>query len=432
MIIRIKKGSKMSDKHKENYEMAKEAYAAFGVDVDKAIQQVIKTPISIHCWQGDDVSGFEKSGELSGGIQVTGAYPGRARTSKELMQDLGKIIDLVPGKHRINLHAIYAIFEDEIVDRDKLEPKHFEPWVDFAKEKGLGIDFNPTFFSHPMAKDATLSSEDEVVRTFWVNHAKQSIKIANHFATSLNTTCLMNIWIPDGYKEVPADRKMPRERLKKSLDEILSVPYDHEKIQISLESKVFGIGLESYTVGSHEFYMDYAARNDVYCLLDNGHFHPTESVGDKISSMLLFKDKIALHVTRSVRWDSDHVVRLNDELSDISNEIIRNGAENFMIGLDFFDASINRLVAWTIGVRSLQKALLKAALKPQSYLSQLQENRKFSELMMLEEEIKGLPLNAVYDHLCTISGVPSGQECFKALEAYETEILLKRGDAYVD
>ncbi|NLP35651.1 MAG: L-rhamnose isomerase, partial [Clostridiales bacterium] len=288
---------------KERYESAREIYAKLGVDTDQAIKKLSKIPISMHCWQGDDVAGFENKGALSGGIQATGNYPGKARTPEELMADIDKALSLIPGIHRINLHASYAIIEDgEQVDRDQLQPKHFKKWVEFAKERGLGLDFNPTFFSHPNAANATLSSENEVIRKFWIEHGKCCIRISEYFAQELGEPCCMNIWIPDGYKDIPADRTSPRERLKDSLDQILSISYDKSKVYVAVESKVFGIGLESYTVGSHEFYMNYATKNNLLCLLDNGHYHPTESVADKISSMLLFSDKIALHVTRSVRW----------------------------------------------------------------------------------------------------------------------------------
>ena len=314
----------------ERYEAAKESYRNIGVDTDQVLENLKNVPISMHCWQGDDVAGFEGEGALSGGIQATGNYPGKARTPKELMEDIDKAMSLIPGKHRLNLHASYAVFENGFVDRDALEPKHFKKWVEFAKKRGLGLDFNPTYFSHPKAEEATLSSENEEIRQFWIRHGQACLRISEYFAEELGTPCTMNIWIPDGFKDVPADRKAPRARLKDSLDQILAAGYDKEKVNVAVESKVFGIGMESYTVGSHEFYMNYAAKNDILCLLDNGHYHPTEVVSDKISSMLLFSDKVALHVTRPVRWDSDHVVLLDDETKEIAKEIVMNGTEHVL------------------------------------------------------------------------------------------------------
>ena len=412
---------------KERYESAKEIYAKLGVDTDAAIRQLQNIPISMHCWQGDDVGGFEGVGQLSGGIQATGNYPGKARTPQELMADIDKTLSLVPGIHRINLHANYAIFEaGEQVDRDKLEPKHFKKWVEFAKERKLGLDFNPTYFSHPKASDATLSSENEEIRKFWVEHGKCCIKIAEYFAEELGTPSLVNIWIPDGFKDTPADRTAPRARLKKSLDEIIAIPYDHSKVYIAVESKVFGIGVESCTVGSHEFYMNYAAKNNLLCLLDNGHYHPTESVADKISSMLLFSDKVALHVTRSVRWDSDHVVILDDETREIAKEIIRNGSDHVLLALDFFDASINRIAAWVIGMRNMQKALLHALLLPNKKMAQLQNDRQFSELLMLSEEMKLYPAGDVWNYFCEINQVPEREDWFAEVQKYESDVLKNR------
>ncbi len=413
---------------KERYESAREIYAKLGVDTDAAIKKLQSIPISMHCWQGDDVSGFEGAGQLSGGIQATGNYPGKARNPQELMADIDKTLSLIPGKHRINLHASYAIFEDgEQADRDKLEPKHFKKWVEFAKERGLGLDFNPTYFSHPKAADATLSSENEEIRQFWVEHGKCCIRIAEYFATELGTPSLVNIWIPDGFKDIPADRTAPRARLKKSLDEILAIPYDHSKVYVAVESKVFGIGLESYTVGSHEFYMNYAAKNNLLCLLDNGHYHPTESVADKIPSMLLFFDKVALHVTRSVRWDSDHVVLFDDETREIAKEIIRNGSDRVLLALDFFDASINRVAAWVTGMRNMQKALLYALLLPNEKMAKLQEERQLTELMMLSEEMKLYPVGDVWNYFCELSQVPQKEDWFEEIRSYEKDVLSKRG-----
>ncbi len=413
---------------KEKYEAAKEAYAAFGINTDEVIETLKSVPISMHCWQGDDVGGFEGAGELSGGIQATGNYPGKARTPEELMADIDKALSLIPGTHRINLHASYAIFENgEKADRNKLEPKHFAKWVEFAKERGLGLDFNPTYFSHPLAEQFTLSSPDETIRKFWIDHGKCCLKIAEYFATELGTPSLVNIWIPDGYKDIPADRMAPRARLKDSLDQILSIDYDKSKVLVAVESKVFGIGMESYTVGSHEFYMNYAAQNGILCLLDNGHYHPTEMVSDKIPSMLLFNEKLALHVTRPVRWDSDHVVLFDDELKEIAKEIVRNDALNrVIIGLDFFDASINRVSAWVVGMRNMQKALMYAMLTPNKKLAALQNEGNFTELMMMQEELKFYPFADVWNYFCEINGVPAKEDWFKDVVSYEKDVLSKR------
>ncbi len=412
---------------KERFELAKKVYSEIGIDVDKAIDELLDIPISIHCWQGDDVAGFDSLGSLTGGIQATGNYMGKARNPEELMSDIDKVLELVPGKHRINLHANYAIFENgEFADRDKLLPKHFSKWVDFAKKRGLGLDFNPTFFSHEKASEATLSSENEDIRAFWVEHGKACLRITEYFATELNSTSTMNIWIGDGFKDIPANRKAPRERLKKSLDEILSINYNKTIVNVAVESKVFGIGVESYTVGSHEFYMNYAAKNDILCLLDNGHFHPTEQVADKISSMLLFSPKVALHVTRPVRWDSDHVVLYNDEIKEIAKEIIINGHENVIIGLDYFDASINRVSAWVVGIRNLQKALLTALLTPHEKLGDLQKTRQLSELMVVQEEVKMLPVGDVWNFICEKNKVLKDGKWFEEVKKYEQDVLSKR------
>jgi L-rhamnose isomerase len=412
---------------KERYDAAKEVYKAIGVDTDAAISALKEIPISMHCWQGDDVTGFDGAGALSGGIQTTGNYPGRARNPKELMADMDKTLSLIPGKHRINLHASYAIFEEgEWADRDKLEPKHFKKWVEFAKEKEIGIDFNPTLFSHANAENATLSSEDPKIRAFWIDHVKACIRISEYFATEQGNPCTMNIWIPDGFKDIPADRTSPRARLKDSLDQILSMEYDKTKVLVAVESKVFGIGMESCTIGSHEFYMNYASKNDILCLLDSGHYHPTEVVSDKISSMLLFFDKVALHVTRPVRWDSDHVVLFDDETKEIAKEIIRGGSDRVLLALDFFDASINRISAWVVGMRNMQKALLNALLLPNERLAQLQNSRSFTELMMLQEELKLYPIGDVWNYFCEQNGVPAKEDWFKEVATYEKEVLLNR------
>ena len=413
---------------KERYEEAKARYAAIGVDTDAALETLKNVPISMHCWQGDDVGGFDQKGALSGGIQATGNYPGKARTPEELMADIDEALKLIPGKHKINLHASYAIFEDgEWADRDALEPKHFKKWVEFAKERGLGLDFNPTYFSHPKSEPFTLSSPEEEIRTFWINHGKACLRIAEYFATELGQPCLVNIWIPDGLKDVPADRMAPRARLKDSLDQILSIDYDKEKVLVAVESKVFGIGMESYTVGSHEFYMNYAAKNDILCLMDNGHYHPTEVVSDKISSMLLFYDKLALHVTRPVRWDSDHVVLFDDETKEIAKEVVRNNAlDRVMLATDFFDAGINRISAWVVGMRSLQKALLYALVSPNAKLRELQESGQMSELMMMQEELKLYPYGDVWNYFCELNGVPAKEDWFAEVKRYEKEVLSNR------
>ncbi|MBQ6107971.1 MAG: L-rhamnose isomerase, partial [Thermoguttaceae bacterium] len=405
------------------FDSAKELYANIGVDVDAALQKLQNVKISMHCWQGDDVSGFENSGDLTGGIAATGNYPGKARNAEELMADMDKAFSLIPGKHKINLHACYAI-TDEHPDRNELEPKHFQAWVDFAKKRKLGLDFNPTFFSHPKAADGlTLSHPDPGIRKFWIEHGKCCRRITEFFGRELNQLSLDNVWIPDGLKEIPADRLTPRRRLKESLDELFSEQLDPRFIIDSVESKVFGIGLEAYTVGSHEFYMNYAAKTGVLCLLDNGHFHPTENVADKIPSLLLFADKLALHVTRPMRWDSDHVVILNDDLRDIANEIVRCDAlDRVLIGLDFFDASVNRIAAWVIGMRNMQRALLAALLTPHKKLARLQQEGKFYEMMALNEELKTYPLGAVWDHFCEINKVPVREAWLNRVKRYEKDV----------
>ncbi len=411
-----------------NYEAAKKCYAAIGIDTEEVIAKLGEAVISMHCWQGDDVLGFDSEGGLSGGIQTTGNYPGRARTPDELMQDIDKALSLVPGKHKLNLHACYAIFEKgEFADRDALEPKHFAKWVAFAKARGIGLDFNPTCFSHPKAAGLTLSSPDEEIRTFWVNHVKACIRISEYFADETGMPCVMNIWIPDGLKDTPADRIGPRARFKKSLDEILTQPYDKNKVYITLESKVFGIGVESYTVGSAEFTLGYAAANGLVPLMDNGHYHPTEVVSDKISSLLLLNEKLALHITRGVRWDSDHVVRLDDETKEIAKEIVASGRMgDIAMALDFFDASINRIAAWVVGLRSFRKALLSALFTPHATLAALQDSEQFTKLMVLQEELKTMPMGAVWDEFCARQGVEAGAAWFDAVTDYENDVLVKR------
>ena len=413
----------------ENYEIAKQAYAKWGVDVDAAIEKLKNVPISIHCWQGDDIAGFEvNQHELSGGIDVTGNYPGKATNPEELRSDIEKALSLIPGKHRINLHAIYAETNGEVVERDQLEPKHFENWVNWAKENGLGLDFNPTLFSHPKAADGlTLAHPNEEIREFWINHCIVSRKIGEYFGKELGTPALTNIWIPDGYKDIPSDRLTPRKRLKESLDKIFAVESDEKYNLDAVESKVFGIGSESYVVGSHEFYLNYAMKNNKLCLLDTGHYHPTETVSNKLSSMLLFSEKVALHVSRPVRWDSDHVVILDDELKELALEIVRNDAlDRVIIGLDFFDASINRVAAWTIGTRNMIKALLHSMLSPNEYLKQLQEEGNFTERLALMEEFKTYPFGAVWDYYCEKMGVPVKEAWLDEVKTYEQEVLSKR------
>ena len=408
------------------FELAKKQFAAFGVDAEAALERVAKIPVSIHCWQGDDIHGFVGSGELTGGIQTTGNYPGAARNPAELMADFDEVLKLVPGKKRINLHAIYAI-SDKPVEMDKLRYDQFEKWVEYAQARGIGIDFNPTLFSHPMVVDGlTLSSPKKVVRDYWINHVKACRAVSAEIGMRLGTPCLCNLWIADGFKDTPADRLGPRLRLKESLDEIYSVKYPAEYLVDSVESKVFGIGVESYTTGSNEFYQNYAAKSGVCCLLDNGHYHPLEYVSDKIPSLLAFYDKVALHVTRGVRWDSDHVIRLEDEILEIAKEIIRNGAdEKVLIGLDYFDASINRVAAWVTGARNMQRALLIAALQPHAQMKKLQDEAKFTDLLVLSEEIKTLPYGAVWEEYLRRQNTP-GSEWFGEVRKYEKEVLSKR------
>lgn len=412
------------------FEYAKETYEALGIHVDDALSKLAQVPISIHCWQGDDVGGFENVGQaLSGGIQATGDYRGKARTPEELMQDFEKAISFIPGKKRINLHASYAIREQgDTCGRDAIEPKHFAKWVEFAKKNNIGIDFNPTFFSHPMVKGGlTLSSPDDDVRAYWVRHGIACRRIAAYIAKELDGEVLCNVWIPDGLKDIPADRMSPRLRLKESLDKIFEEKLDG--VIDCVESKVFGIGVESYTVGSSEFYLAYASSHSgVYNLLDNGHYHPTEMVSDKIPAMLAFFDKIPLHVTRPVRWDSDHVVLLDDETKEIAKEIVRNDAlERVLIGLDFFDASINRIAAWVIGTRNMQKALLYALLQPHARLRELQDSGQFTELMALSEELKTHPFGDIWEQYCNMQKVPAGMQWMDEIKQYETAVLSRRG-----
>jgi L-rhamnose isomerase len=414
----------------KSYQLAKDQYAALGIDTDKVIAEMANLDISLHCWQTDDVGGFEKpNAELGGGgIQVTGNFPGKAKTIGQMRADLDKVLSLTPGKKRLNLHAIYGEFDGKLVDRDQIEPKHFQGWIDWAKERGMGLDFNCTCFSHPKADDGfTLSSKDEKIRKFWVDHTKRCRTIAAEMGKQLGTPCVHNIWIPDGSKDVPVDRYGMRKQLKKSLDEIFSVKYPKEHLKDAIESKLFGIGSESMVVGSYDFYLGYALQNNKMITLDNGHYHPTEQVGDKISSILLYIDEILLHLTRGVRWDSDHVLTLNDELMLIAQEIIRCKAlKRVCIGLDFFDASLNRIGAYVIGTRSAQMAFMSAMLEPHSDLVRFEEEGKNFERLAFLELLKTKPFGAVWDYYCLISNVPVGEDYIKEIQKYENEVLLKR------
>ena len=414
-----------------SYNEAKQTYARFGVDTDAAIAKLKEIPVSLHCWQGDDVRGFDTDPNkpLTGGIQTTGNYPGRAATPEQLMADIDEVLKLVPGKMKLNLHASYAIFEDgEWADRDRLEPKHFRRWVEFCKERGLGCDFNPTFFSHEKCDPLTLSSPDPETRRFWIDHGRACIRIASYLAEELGEPCVMNIWTGDGFKDVPGDRMGPRLRYKESIDAILAEPYDFTKVKPCVESKVFGIGVEAFTAGSAEFSLSYAAFNRDKCipLMDNGHYHPTEVVSDKIPALLTFFPEIALHVTRPIRWDSDHVVAFDDETREIAKEIVRCGAERVNIALDFFDASINRIAAWVVGTRNLEKALLFALLQPADELKKLQDESRFTELLALQEELKTLPFGDVWTAFCEAEGVPAGYDWMDEVKAYEQKILEER------
>lgn len=413
------------------YESAKEIYAAYGVDTDAAIEKLKSIPVSLHCWQGDDVIGFDHEGGLTGGIQTTGNYPGKATTPQQLMDDLEKAMSLMPGKKKLNLHACYAIFEDgEFVDRDKIEPKHFKKWVDFAKKHDMGIDFNPTFFSHDRVKDGlTLSSPDEETRKFWIEHGRACIRISQYFAEETGVPCVMNIWTGDGYKDVPADRMGPRQRYKESIEAILAEPYDFDKVKPCVESKVFGIGVESYTVGSAEFTLSFAATHDgCMPLMDNGHYHPTEVVSDKIPAMLVFYPEIALHITRPVRWDSDHVVLFDDETKEMAKEIVRcDGLDRVYMALDYFDAGINRISAWVVGFRSWQKALLSAMVTPNEMLKALQDEGDLTKLMVMQEEMKTLPFGDIWSEYCERCGVAGDAEgWFGEVKKYEAEVLMNR------
>lgn len=415
-------------KIEQAFALAKERYAELGVDVDAAIERVNKIQISLHCWQGDDVAGFESAGELTGGILSTGNYPGKARTPDELRSDAEKAFSLIPGTQRFNLHAIYLENNGKKVDRNEIGPENFQGWVDWAKAQKIGLDFNPTFFSHPKAADGlTLSHPCKEIRDFWIEHDKCCRKIANYFGEQLGSPCVVNHWTPDGMKDTPVDRLSPRKRLAESYDEIFSVKYPKENIRDGIESKLFGIGVESYTVGSHEFCMGYAVKNNLLLTLDAGHFHPTECISDKISSASMFVDEILLHVSRGVRWDSDHVVTWNDQMRAIAEELIRNNLiERTYFALDFFDGTINRVAAWTIGTRNAIKALLCAALEPIDALRDLELNMNYTKRLALLEELKSAPFGPVWDYFCEKNDVPVGEKWIAECEAYEKNVLSKR------
>ena len=419
-----------TDKQIQNaYRLAKERYAMLGVDTDQALDTLARIPISLHCWQGDDVGGFESpDAELGGGLAATGNYPGKARNADELRSDLDKAYGLIPGTHRLNLHAIYAETGGQKMERNELRPGHFSRWVDWAKDRGHGMDFNPTCFSHPMAESGfTLSSYDEGIRQFWIEHCIACRKIGEHIGRELGTPCVTNIWIPDGFKDIPVDRKAPRMLLKDSLDKILAEKIDPKYNLDSVESKLFGIGSESYVVGSHEFYLGYAITNNILLCLDSGHFHPTEVISDKLSSVLTFLDEVLLHISRGVRWDSDHVVILSDELQAIAQEIVRGDfLHRVYIGLDFFDASINRVAAWVIGTRNALRALLMALLEPNDQLREMEVAGDYTHRLALLEELKGLPFGAVWDYFCLQQGVPVGISFVDEIRAYEEQELSKR------
>jgi len=411
------------------YEMARDRYAGLGVDTDKALDVLARIPISLHCWQGDDVTGFENTGEgLSGGIAATGNYPGKARNADELRRDLDMTYHLIPGLHRLNLHALYAETGGKRVERNELRPEHFSAWVDWAKANRHGLDFNPSYFSHPKAADnLTLTSYDAGIRQFWIEHGIVCRKIGEHFGRKLGTPCVTNIWIPDGIKDTPADRKTPRLLLKESLDTILAEKIDPKYNLDAVEGKLFGLGSESYVVGSHEFYLSYAVANRVLLTLDAGHYHPTEVISDKLSAVLMFLDEVLLHVSRGVRWDSDHVVTLTDELVAIAQELVRGDyLSRVHIGLDYFDASINRIAAWVIGSRNMLRALLLALVEPTQQLKKMETAGDTTGRLALLEELKGMPFGAVWDYICRRQGVPVGMAFMEEIREYEKREMFKR------
>ena len=410
------------------YQAARERYASLGVDTEQALARLKDIPVSMHCWQGDDIHGLLSSDRpLSGGIQVTGNHPGCARNAAELRRDMDKALSLIPGAKKVSLHAIYAD-TDEKIDLDGIEPRHFASWVDWAKERGLGLDFNPTCFSHPMAESGfTLSSADEGVRSFWVEHCRRARRVGESFGHALGKKCVTNIWIPDGYKDYPADRLAPRERLLRSLDEVFAEPLDEAANLDAVESKLFGIGSEGYVTGSHEFYMGYAVKHNKALTLDAGHFHPTEVVSAKLSAVLLFVSEVLLHVSRPMRWDSDHVVTLDDELLSIAQELARGDFfQRVHIGLDYFDGSINRVAAWVIGMRNMRKALLDARLEPHARLQAFEREGDYTSRLAYLEELKAMPWQAVWDEFCAREGVPVGLGWYEEVRSYEADVLLKR------
>lgn len=414
----------------QSFALAKEQYAELGVDVDRAVERLSAIALSLHCWQGDDVGGFENAGaELGGGLAITGNYPGKGRTPDELRDDLDKTLTLIPGRHRLNLHASYAETGGRRIERNDLAPEHFSRWVEWAKARRLGLDFNPTYFAHPKAASGfTLAHPDEGIRRFWVEHGIACRKIGAHFGHVLGSPCITNVWIPDGYKDTPVDRRSPRERLRRSLDEMFAEPIDPRYNRDAVEPKLFGLGSESYVVGSHEFYLGYAVSSQKILCLDAGHFHPTETIADKISSVLLWLDELLLHVSRGVRWDSDHVVTLTDDLRAIAEELVRGGyLERVHIGLDFFDASINRMAAWVIGARSTLKSLLVALLEPIDTLRQREAAEDYTTRLAMLEESKSLPFAAVWDYYCFQQSVPTGTDWLAEVQAYERDVLSRRG-----
>ena len=419
-----------NDLIQNTYELAKKQYATLGINTEDVLKKMNEVVLSLHCWQTDDVGGFETPGAVlsGGGIQATGSYPGKANSITEMRNDLEKVFSLLPGKQRLNLHAIYGEFDGKIVDRDQIEVKHFQGWIDWCKSHEIGMDFNATCFSHPKAADGyTLSSKNEDIRKFWIEHVKRCRQIAAEIGKQLGTPCIHNTWIPDGSKDIPIDRSGHRILLKKSLDETMAISYPKKFMKDAVESKLFGIGAESMTVGSHDFYLGYAIKNNILICLDNGHFHPTEQIGDKISAVLQFVDEILLHITRPVRWDSDHVVTLNDDVQLIAAEIIRNNyLSRVNIGLDFFDASINRIGAYVVGARSTQKAFLFALLEPTKKLLEYEVKGQHFERLALLEELKSKPFGAVWDYYCLLEGVPVGEDYIDEIQKYEKEVLSKR------